>query len=1471
MSEGLEAGDEVSRAVFESAVTEVDVPDKQWRLGDYEILDEIGRGGMGVIYLARQRHPNRIVAVKRVLDHHAGLHQTVKRFRREADAAASLDHPNILPIYEVSESEDGLPFFSMKYATGGSLQKVGPALRGKPRECVQLMAKVSRAVEYAHGQGILHRDLKPGNILLDGRGEPMVSDFGLAKFLDANKDLTKSLTTFGTPGYTAPEQAGGAAANLTPAADVYSLGTILFELLAGRPPFVGDNALAVIRQAAETPAPKLRSLSHSHNRDLETICARCLERDPKARYQTAGDLATDLERWLDGRSIIARPISVPTRLGRWSRRNPKLIATGAACLLFGAATMWFFRGEFARMLPAAPEKSIAILPFENLSRDPDNAYFADGIQEEILTRLAGIADLKVISRTSTQRYQSKPRNLREIAKQLGVANILEGSVQKLADQARVNVQLINAQTDSHLWADTYDRKVTDILGVESEIAKGIAEALQAKLTGREEQVSAVKPTNNPEAYDAYLRGLAFHARSFYSDDALRKAIGFFEQAVQLDPDFALAWARLSRAQAWKYYHIDPMAFRRDIAKNALDNAQKLDPNSAETLLALAYYQRHVLGDLGAAKTTFERVSEILPGSSEVPMALGRIARDEGHWDESNSYFDRALSLDPRNVDLLSLTALNYTMLRQFPAALKFYDRALDIVPKDPDLIAAKAGIYQAQGNLKDAAMLLSELNAQTSSWMPFQAKMAQLRLERNYDEAIHSLQTRLAQYQFLSTVEKSSDQSMLAVFQRLAEDSAGASLTAKQARAMLEEVFKSQPTPSGSASSSFNSLWADLSVVNAVIGEKDSALKAAERAIMLCPSTKDPLGGPNREEILALVQAIVGENSSAISTLARLLRTPYFYSYFYGTPVTPALLRLDPIWDPLRADPAFQKLCLEKIDKSIAVLPFENLSSDPDNAYFADGIQEEILTRLASIADLKVISRTSTQRYQSKPRDLGEIAKQLGVANILEGSVQKAGDQVRVNVQLINAQTDSHLWADSYDRKLTDIFGVQTEIAKGIAAVLQAKISTPEQQALALKPTNNPEAYDAYLRGLAFEGRGFNSNDLMSKAAGFYERTVELDPNFAVAWARLCRADAFLYFNRDNDATLAARGEAARRALENAQKLDPASPETLLALGYYQYWGQRDYGSAKVTFDRLRKLLPGSSETPYALALVARREGHWDQSVVYYKQAVALDPRHVDLLMSAAQTYTILRQFPEALKLHDRAMDILPNDPYMMASKASIYLLQGNLKEAASLLSGINEQTPTGNTFRIKITQLRVQRDYGEAVRLLQARQAQFHFDSYYDQAIDQVVLASMQRLAGDTADAKVTAEQARNSLEPLYKDQPGNHGLAALLSQVYAVMEEKDLALKEAERATMLLPRAYDAAIGPQYEENLARIQTMFGENSRAISTLHQLLQTPYTCDDVPMPITLALLRLDPIWDPLRADPAFQKLCEEKQPLATP
>ena len=710
----------------------------------------------------------------------------------------------------------------------------------------------------------------------------------------------------------APEQALGNNPAVSSATDVYGLGAVLYQLLTGQPPFAGGTTYETIKLLEDTDPRPPRLLNPKVDRDLSTICLKCLEKDPKRRYSSAVALAEDLEHWLKHEPIEARRTGILSRGKKWVQRNPTTALLAASLVALVAAAGWIvWKSELIRH--PVVTNGIAVLPFENLSHDPDNAYFADGIQEEILTRLASIADLKVISRTSTQRYQSKPRNLAEIAKQLGVANILEGSVQRAAGQVRVNVQLINAQTDSHLWADTSDRKLTGIFGVETEIAKRIAESLQAKLTGREEQRLTVKPTNNAEAYDAYLRGLVFQARIDEADSGLvttKTAIDSFERAVQLDPKFAAAWARLSRMNARLYYMNDRSGDNiRDAAKKALENAQKLEPNSPETVLALGYYQRYVLRDLGAAKTTFGLVSKMLPGNSEVAAALAGVARAEGHCDESIDYFEQALALDPRNVDLLTDAAVTYSMLRQFPMALKLYDRALDIMPNNPDVMASKVGTYQFQGNLREAAKLLSEINAQTPSVLD--SKIAQFTLERNYGEAIRLVPVRLSQ---LAQVDLNSDigkatcavrQLSLAMLQLAAGDSTGANITAEQARDTLEGVRESL--------ANHPALWVALAHANALIGEKNSARKAVERATLLLGSDKDAIyrdaiDKAGLEEPLAVVQMILGENGSAISILAKLLQTAYY------DPITPALLRLDPIWDPLRSDPAFQKLCEEKHD-----------------------------------------------------------------------------------------------------------------------------------------------------------------------------------------------------------------------------------------------------------------------------------------------------------------------------------------------------------------------------------------------------------------------------------------------------------------------------------------------------------------------------------------------------------------------------
>ena len=537
LSSGIDTNGEHApdEPTLDDLLGEIHGHDADWLLGNYQILEEIGRGGMGVIYRARQRHSRRIVAIKRVLSYHADSQDTLMRFRREAQAAANLDHPNILPIYEVSETHDGLPFFSMKFAGGGSLLEAAPALRSEPRRAIALMAKVARAVQYAHDQGILHRDLKPGNILLDGSGEPLVSDFGLAKWLEPTGRVTRTPTIFGTPGYIAPEQVNGSAGNLTTAADVYSLGAVLFDLLTGQPPFTGEHALKTIQQATEKPAPKLRSLAPGLDRDLETVCAKCLERDPRARYQSAGELADDLERWLHGHSIVARPVSPPVHLWRWVRRNP-LVAQMAALLLTMATAVGVMISKAQTVTPFTAS-GIAVLPFESLSSDKESAFFAYGVYDGVWSKLAKLANLKVINHNSVAKYRGA-HDTQEIGRALDVAYVLTGNVQRQGASIRLNAELIDVRKNARVWAEQYDRNLSDLFTLQGEIAQKIADKLGVGVSPAEKTALQDVPTSDLISYDAYLRAkdlLYDIALSTRQKEDLFQAVELLDQAVARDP------------------------------------------------------------------------------------------------------------------------------------------------------------------------------------------------------------------------------------------------------------------------------------------------------------------------------------------------------------------------------------------------------------------------------------------------------------------------------------------------------------------------------------------------------------------------------------------------------------------------------------------------------------------------------------------------------------------------------------------------------------------------------------------------------------------------------------------------------------------------------------------------------------------------------------------------------------------------
>ena len=543
-----------------------------------------------------------------------------------------------------------------------------------------------------------------------------------------------------------------------------------------------------------------------------------------------------------------------------------------------------------------------MLPFQNLSRDPDNAYFADGIQDEILTRLSKIADLKVVSRTSTQQYQSKPDNLSEIAKQLGVAHILEGSVQKSAESVRVNVQLIKAANDSHLWADTFDRKLTDIFSVESEVAKGIAEQLRVKLTGKEEQVIVAKPTDNPEAYDAYLRGLAYTLRTANTSANVLGAQKYLKEAARLDPKFALAWARLSlvESRGYRTLSLEPTIALREEARQAAETALTLQPNLGEAILAKGYYHYGCLKDYDTAERYFEQARPLLPNNSQIPESLAYVARRRGQWDRSESYFNEAERLDPRNVYLLTQHALSYMYLRRFPDALRKLDQVLDITPDDVDTLGLKAAIAQAEGDLPRAAALLAPLHPNAGDSGVLETQVYQAILERRPAPIIPRLKEILAKPDPALGYTNGELRFWLGWAQEVAGDHAAAQETWRQARSELEPLLKEQPENWG--------LICDLALTNMGLGDKAAAFSFVEKAMAVVPIEKDAMDGPSPIELLARVSAQMGEPDRAIGALQKLLSIPYDGALGEGAPLTPALLRLDPMFDPLRNDPRFQKL-----------------------------------------------------------------------------------------------------------------------------------------------------------------------------------------------------------------------------------------------------------------------------------------------------------------------------------------------------------------------------------------------------------------------------------------------------------------------------------------------------------------------------------------------------------------------------------
>jgi serine/threonine protein kinase/tetratricopeptide (TPR) repeat protein len=873
--------------------------------GDYEVQEEIGRGGQGVVYRARQKSLNRTVALKVIGLGHWATEAHVKRFRLEAEAAARLDHPCIVPIHEVGERE-GCCYFSMNLVEGSQLDAMAKDEPMPLRRAAELIAKLARAVHYAHEHGILHRDIKPGNVLLDAKGEPHLTDFGLARLVESESSVTQTLDVLGTPSYMAPEQAVGNNAAVGNTTDVYGLGAVLYQLLTGQPPFAGGTTYETIKLLEDTEPRPPRLLNPKVDRDLNTICLKCLEKDPKRRYTSALALAEDLERWLKHEPIRARRTGLVTRGRKWVRRNPSVAVMAAMLLLFAVplgVMIWRSESERSAASNAAfPEKSIAVLPFSNLSKGQENAFFADGVQDEILSDLAKVADLKVISRTSVMPYKSgTARNLRQIGQQLGVAHVVEGSVQRAGNRVRVNAQLVDARTDRHLWAQTYDRDLADVFVVQSEIAKTIADQLQAKLLPSEESAIEHPPTSDVSAFDLYTRAKNILLAESATKAEELQAVDLLNQAVARDPSFFDAYCQLAYVHdALYFFGADHTSARLALAEAAIQAAARLRPDAGETHLARAQNLYWAYGDYDGALAELEVALQTLPNDARIFKLTGLIQRRQGRWEESTRSLERAVELNPRDSETLVLgVAGNYWLLRRYAEAKPWAARVLAFEPNNSLAKVFLADVdFDWKADTQPLHQTFDSIRATNPAAVPSIAHFWIIcALAERDAAAAKDVLTAFGEEPIGFAPDNFLFNRPFAegVIARMTKDDEKARSAFTAARAEQEKIVQAQPN--------YGPALCALGLIDAGLGRKEEALREGRRAVELLPVEKDSMNGAAIVKYLAMIAAWVGDKDLACEQLASVIRRPSSPSY--------GQLKLLPFWDPLRGDPRFEKLVEE--------------------------------------------------------------------------------------------------------------------------------------------------------------------------------------------------------------------------------------------------------------------------------------------------------------------------------------------------------------------------------------------------------------------------------------------------------------------------------------------------------------------------------------------------------------------------------
>ncbi len=861
--------------------------------GRYQIIEELGKGGMGKVYKALDTDLKEKVAIKLIKPEVAADKNTIERFRNELKFARKIRHKNVCQMYDLNR-EEGTHYITMEYVHGEDLKrlirKMGQMSAG---QVISIAVQVCEGMAEAHRLGVVHRDLKPQNIMVDEEGNARIMDFGIARSVKG-KGITGAGVMIGTPEYMSPEQVEGKDSDQR--SDIYSLGVILYEMVTGRVPFEGDTPFTIgVKHKSEAPRnPK--ELNTQIPEDLSHLILRCMEKDKEKRYQGAEELLSELEKIKKDipttEKVIPKRVpltsaEIKEKIGKVKWKN-LLLYGGTAVLL----VLLIFGGFYLFTGRQGPIDSIAVLPLENLSGDPEQDFFADGMTEVLISNMAQISSLRVISRKSVMRYKRTEKSLPEIAKELNVDAVLEGSVMCAGDNVRITVQLIQAEPEQHLWAKSYERNLRDVLGLQSEVAQAVASEIKIKLTPQEEARFARKEPINPEAYQAYLRGIDRIERADLSEEDIVMAAHMFERAVELDPSFALAYAMLSKAHSLLYHDGNDQTEDRLVkAKAAIDKALELQPNLPEAHLAFGYYYYWGHRAYDQALEEFAIAEKDLPNDTRLLKAVAYIWRRQGNFEAALSNLKRVSEMSPRDAETAIEVAVTYTALRRYPEAEPYFNRSIFLEPDQFYSYMYKAWNYWlGEGSTEKARTALEEMPKQIDPSSIFFWFLQEL-YERNYQEALDRLSS--------AAIESIMDQHVFIPKAQLAglvyllmNEPGQARASFDSALTILQREVKERPDDARVHSS--------LGIVYAALGRKEEAIQEGEIAVKLYPVSKDALIGVARVNDLAFIYTMVGDYEAALDQIEYLISIPGYFSV--------QLLRLDPRWDPLRHHSRFQKL-----------------------------------------------------------------------------------------------------------------------------------------------------------------------------------------------------------------------------------------------------------------------------------------------------------------------------------------------------------------------------------------------------------------------------------------------------------------------------------------------------------------------------------------------------------------------------------